>query len=675
MYLSSIRIQNFKSFEDVTVHFHEKLNVLTGVNNSGKTTILEAIALWLECFGIMIREAGRGSTNRFNKGDYIFARDSKKEGKGNQYIGNFEIIKEFKSLNFVDHADIFFHREKAFKIILNATLSNENKDIQLLFEISNVGGERYQVTFNDHYNYDYRAFQDFFTRRYMPTPIGSTFATPLAFIPLKEPFNTNPQIKHALNQRESFKVLRNRIYQLHNNFKNTYGYHDFIDSLNFIIGNKGKNGIELELFLGSNVQNDVNVVYDFLEKNDAKNNTFRGELSLLGSGSIQIIEILLHLFGSEADKDLNLVLLDEPDSHIHRSIQQRLIETLGNFRATPTQVFLTTHNEALIESVNPDCLFHIEGKNRAEYSPIGTRLHKTGEPHFKGLFPTKTKNLISELRGNPNGLDMITVLEADRVILVEGEDDALAFDLLIKKYESTNYIRRMKIAFWVLGGVDEVFTRIEHYKTVLSAIKNDKTVWEKCVLVMDRDYLPDTYLSKVEQHLHKTSQVPIHIFNAYTFESTLLMDLSLLSDLLGTWIVSSFPSVSFEERDLLKYLQEAYPIVGNELTQNQETLISNEKVKTYLNKLINLGILKGLDPNKGVDFTKDYQKYIQDTLDAGNFYKLMNKTHVEQCINKALESYGLTFSIQDDFLNLIAGIKSNQIKAFSEWDFFLEKLN
>jgi len=26
---------------------------------------------------------------------------------------------------------------------------------------------------------------------------------------------------------------------------------------------------------------------------------------------------------------------------------------------------------------------------------------------------------------------MITVLEADRVILVEGEDDALAFDLLI----------------------------------------------------------------------------------------------------------------------------------------------------------------------------------------------------------------------------------------------------
>jgi len=323
MYLSSIHIQNFKSFEDVTVHFHEKLNVLTGVNNSGKTTILEAIALWLECFGVLIREAGRGSTNRFNKGDYIFARDSKKEERRNQYIGNFEIIKEFKSLNYVDHADIFLQRNKAYKIILNATLSNENNSIQLLFEISNVGGERYQVTFNDHYNYDYQAFQDFFTRRFLPNPIGNTFATPLAIIPLKEPFYTNPQIKYALNQRESFKVLRNRIYQLQNNFKNTYGYHDFIDSLNFIIGNKSKNGIELELFLGSNVQNDVDVVYDFLEKNDTKNSTFRGEISLLGSGTIQIIEILLHLFGSEAEKDLNLVLLDEPDSHIHRSIQQK----------------------------------------------------------------------------------------------------------------------------------------------------------------------------------------------------------------------------------------------------------------------------------------------------------------------------------------------------------------
>jgi|GEM_PF-4335449 len=153
------------------------------------------------------------------------------------------------------------------------------------------------------------------------------------------------------------------------------------------------------------------------------------------------------------------------------------------------------------------------------------------------------------------------------------------------------------------------------------------------------------------------------------------MDLSLLSDLLDTWITSSSTTGSFEVEDLLRNLQEAYQKVGNELIQSYELLISNEKIKAYLNKLINIGILKGHDPNKGVDFTKDYEKYLQDTVKAGLFYKLMNKDHVEQCINIALNSYGFSFSIQDDFLPLIAGIKSHQIKAFAEWDSFLEKLN
>lgn len=39
------------------------------------------------------------------------------------------------------------------------------------------------------------------------------------------------------------------------------------------------------------------------------------EISLVGSGILQIMEILLAIY--EDKYELNLVLLDEPDSHIH----------------------------------------------------------------------------------------------------------------------------------------------------------------------------------------------------------------------------------------------------------------------------------------------------------------------------------------------------------------------
>lgn len=43
MYISKIRIQNFRCFKDVEIEFNEGLNVIIGGNNCGKTTIIKAI--------------------------------------------------------------------------------------------------------------------------------------------------------------------------------------------------------------------------------------------------------------------------------------------------------------------------------------------------------------------------------------------------------------------------------------------------------------------------------------------------------------------------------------------------------------------------------------------------------------------------------------------------------
>ncbi|KUG17087.1 putative atp-dependent endonuclease of the old family [hydrocarbon metagenome] len=45
MYISRIRIQNYRCFQDNTINFNQGLNIIIGENNAGKTTVLKALQL------------------------------------------------------------------------------------------------------------------------------------------------------------------------------------------------------------------------------------------------------------------------------------------------------------------------------------------------------------------------------------------------------------------------------------------------------------------------------------------------------------------------------------------------------------------------------------------------------------------------------------------------------
>jgi len=47
MYLKTLRIRNFRGIKDTAVQWHKGVNVLVGENNTGKTTILDALRLCL----------------------------------------------------------------------------------------------------------------------------------------------------------------------------------------------------------------------------------------------------------------------------------------------------------------------------------------------------------------------------------------------------------------------------------------------------------------------------------------------------------------------------------------------------------------------------------------------------------------------------------------------------
>ncbi len=648
MYLKTLQIKNFKSFQDITIEFNAGVNILTGVNNAGKTTMLEAVSLWHECFLKLIQKAKRGTKN-YKKGDYILGNTS------NKYFF-YDQINSVRAPNF---EDIFYQCDKKNTIELRAVFEkkqdDEIKTLDVNFKIA-VSGLNYSIELIENTQYDYRKFNRFFSN--LPHVISLYYASPISIIRQTELFSTAPQVEQATLHRNSVEVLRNRFAHLYKQARFSY----FLEDLSTILFNGKK---KITFSITSDIQKNTNIeVFFSIGTQDTEK-----EIALLGSGTLQVIEILLNLYSYDnASKDMGLVLLDEPDSHIHRDIQQRLLLILIRFSQN-TQILLTTHNESLIRNAPIHYLFHLENKPNNHYRNLGTKEIGALEPRFSGIYPAITNPVISEL-GNCNGLDFVNAIESDCLIFVEGEDDARVIDILLKKGLINNHKRYV---YWVLGGVSKIFKEIISYKTVFSTIKNEQTLWKKSVLIFDRDYLTDKQREHLIEKFSDTNgkiSIKTHLWNAYTFESTLLTDLNKTARLLNRWLSSL--NINIDELNLLASLQMAYQASKNSLVnefsddfyeQLAHRYEGNQKQERNIfgNQIITTGNPQQLN-SQG-------RNHIQECLDSEDFYKLMKKEDVEAVINKAIESYDIEFNIENDFITLIQ--KVDKSTWLDEWDFLL----
>ena len=389
--------------------------------------------------------------------------------------------------------------------------------------ISKSSGSNYEIKLANAINFDYKKFNNFF--KLFPNPLNVLFASPVANLLLNEEFKTEPIIKDSISRRESIKVLRNRLYNLN--------YDLFIEvekTLSYILSS------EIKLDTKADKKRDTSIDYDIqLSRKDIFKN-----ISLVGSGTLQIIEILLSVFDEK--KELNIILLDEPDSHIHRDIQKRLIDVLSN-HTQDTQIFITTHNESLIRTTKADYIFHLESNAQKEYFPI---TYKTKDTIKKGLQPSRQIKVLQSL-GSESALDIINALESDKLFLVEGKSDYLYLDHIInKKYPSKTY----ENMYWSLVGIENIFKHIFSYKELFSSIKNEKTLWEKSVLIFDRDYFTDNQASKLQKELQKKLEIPVYIWNFYTFESVLLTDISKFASLIKEYLVSKEKEAKIDDIEM-----------------------------------------------------------------------------------------------------------------------------
>jgi AAA15 family ATPase/GTPase len=652
MYIKKIHIENFKSFEKVTVNFNEKINIFTGVNNAGKSTMLEAISLWQECYNKLIQRASKANKMlSIQEDDFMFDVQA---GKNIAYT---DII----SVRSPKYEDIFYNLDRKKTIFLYAELIGAQElKLEIGFWISSIErASYYKISLYNYSKFNYKLLNN---RQFFNNPataIQVLYAAPLANIASQEERQHSYKIQYLKQSHTAYLAFRNRMEALFYR-KGDIGnpYETFCNQLSVILfdntgqiqfefPNPNSLDLHLKIQIGAEIPKDI---------------------SLVGSGTLQIMEILLNIH--EQKREFNMILLDEPDSHIHRQLQVRLLSILNG--SENTQIFITTHNENLIRDTPMNWIFHLEKQPIKEYYPI-QRLQKNAK---KGLLSSAKATVIQTLAGHGNGLDFITALESDVLFMVEGVNDALR----IQKILSLKSNDMRKFAYWVMGNVVTIFDQLEHYKNVFSEIKNDKTLWEKTVLVFDKDFLTDAQRERLLQNIKsKLKLKQVYIWQSYSFDSILFSNLRYLATLLQRSIlnISTTADISTVPK-LLNDVMEALVNSKIEALKPDKIALTEGKIRAELGKRQRK--FEKLGFQNVIESEYHLQKTIHDALNAAcnvhDLHKIMEKDDCGFVLKAVFNAFEIPFEMEGDrnqvtnFNDLLEIINLSTI--YSDWEFILK---
>lgn len=304
MKIKSIRIQRFKRLESVDFDV-EGVNILVGGNNSGKSTIIQAVHFAFTLFPSLT-------------------------------IANKWPAKEKKSTTISPTELIYIPSEDPYSLGFGGRLfEDEDKAIILQFTFSN--GEKIGLSIRKGRINNILVEPDNieFARNIssLDAPY-SIFSPGLAGVSRTEHFVSDGVLLRALARGDANVVLRNILYRLHQKDE----WESFTSDLTQIFPDA-----KLEVHFAPRIDQFITVnVLDGVQKIP---------LDLAGTGLLQSIQILayFHLFSPK------IIILDEPDSHLHPNNQRLLCSLLSSLSLErDVQVLITTHSRHVLDTMYND---------------------------------------------------------------------------------------------------------------------------------------------------------------------------------------------------------------------------------------------------------------------------------------------------------------------------------
>lgn len=342
--LTKICIKNFKRFDNVEIDLGKNV-VLIGPNNSGKTTALQALALW---------EIG---LRRWNE---------KRKGKSSAAQRQGVAINRRDLIPIPIPAANLIWRDLHVRNVQRENGQMRTQNIRIDIIVSGVANDQ---PWECGFEFDYANDESFYCRPLrldetesparMPVPDVATdariaFLPPMSGLADREFFKQSGEIGILIGQGQTAQVLRNLCYRVcypgEPTAKPSDDWGKLTEQMHRLFG--------IRLKEPAYIPERSEITMSYRERNDVEM-----DISSSGRGAQQTLLLLAHLYANQK----SVLLLDEPDAHLEVLRQRQTYQLLSDVaREKGSQIIAASHSEVIMN----------EAANR------GTVVAFIGKPHL-----------------------------------------------------------------------------------------------------------------------------------------------------------------------------------------------------------------------------------------------------------------------------------------------------
>lgn len=338
--LTRLRIRRFKRFEDADVELGQAV-VLIGPNNSGKTTALQALALW----EIGLRrwlEKRRGTPSPEKRpGITVNRRDL--------------ISIPVPSANLLWRG---LHVRNVEQVEVDGKKKPKTENVRIDIIVDGISDDR---AWSCGLEFDYANEESFYCR---PLRIGEgekpprmdvpdeaakvrvAFLPPMSGLAAVEPKWEPGRVNVLIGEGQTAQVLRNLCYQIHSRGDSSKEWSRIVDHIRQLFG--------VELLAPRHIAERGEITMAYGE------GQVELDLSSSGRGLQQTLLLLAHLYANPR----TALLLDEPDAHLEVLRQRQIYNVLRDVGAAQgCQIIAASHSEVVLnEAADRDVVVAFVGR-------------------------------------------------------------------------------------------------------------------------------------------------------------------------------------------------------------------------------------------------------------------------------------------------------------------------
>jgi len=398
--ISKVKVHYFKQFKDQEFDLSNHI-ILAGPNNSGKTTLLQAIVVWQ--LGLKKWLAVRKSatkTKSLNSSQTTLKNLTTAKKRWGVPITR----KDFTAIPLRDMkllwTDCSFSLKKdeseegkpGKPRIIEITLEGKNYDYswELTFEFFHQSSEQIYVKPSQ---------KDLDTLLDSIQDFDVIHVPPFSGIGAEETRYDRPFQDLLIGQGKAGDILRNLLLEVYQKDNQEHKWNELCEQIEKLFGYRLR---------PPEYENKPFILCEYLKgvpEGKGKNGLPQLDIASAGSGFHQVLLLLAFFYARPA----SVFLLDEPDAHLHVILQKQIYELLHRIAGERScQLIIATHSEVLIDNTSPDKI-----------------LSFYDEPHR--LVSDVERNQVREALKRITATDILLAKPSTGILYVEGETD---FNLL-----------------------------------------------------------------------------------------------------------------------------------------------------------------------------------------------------------------------------------------------------